>query len=75
VRATRTAVGAAGFPPAFRLNASPTARLYWRREDVLAYFAALAPQAPPAALAVASLEKSFAGTVNELLAVAGTIAP
>ena len=48
LRATRTAVGAAGFPPAFRLNASPTARLYWLREDVLAYFATLAPQAPPA---------------------------
>lgn len=48
LRATRTAVSTTGFPAAFRLNASPTARLYWLREDVLAYFATLASQAQPA---------------------------
>ena len=48
-RATRTVIAAPSFPPAFRLTAAPTARLYWMREQVLAHFAAqtAAPSTAP----------------------------
>ena len=39
IRSSRSLVASPGFPTPFRLNASRTARLYWRREDVLAHLA------------------------------------
>jgi len=53
-RATRTAITAPGFPAPFRLNPSPTARLYWLREDVLAHLATLAGAPPPAPVPAAT---------------------
>ncbi|MCC2317140.1 hypothetical protein [Cellulomonas chengniuliangii] len=52
-RATRALVAAPGFPAAFRTGPARTARLYWRREQVLNFVAAgTAPMptpVPPAA--------------------------
>ncbi|MFP3712561.1 hypothetical protein [Puerhibacterium sp. TATVAM-FAB25] len=48
-RATRAVVARPGFPAPIRLTASPKARSYWLREQVLAYLTGLSGTAPATA--------------------------
>lgn len=50
-RATRTLIADPAFPAGFRLSASPTARQYWLRDQILDHFASLCAATPAPARA------------------------